>query len=113
MADDFAYLNARVRVRRGTLLKESFFQEALDLSFADFLRLLSETVYGGALAGQGLPDVDRAVLRTQAKLVGDLPRLEVPALFVVGALTHKREDARQAKTQCGVGLASASCSFRF
>lgn len=75
MADDFAYLNARVRVRRGTLLKESFFQEALDLSFADFLRLLSETVYGGELAGQGLPDVDRAVLRTQAKLVGDLPRL--------------------------------------
>ena len=51
MADDFAYLNARVRVRRGTLLKESFFQEALDLSFADFLRLLSETVYGGELAG--------------------------------------------------------------
>ena len=75
MADDFAYLNARVRVRRGTLLKESFFQEALDLSFADFLRLLSETVYGGELSGQGLPDVDRAVLRTQAKLVGDLPRL--------------------------------------
>ena len=62
MADDFAYLNARVRVRRGTLLKESFFQEALDLSFADFLRLLSETVYGGELAGQGLPDVDRAVM---------------------------------------------------
>jgi V/A-type H+/Na+-transporting ATPase subunit C len=43
MADDFGYLNARVRARRGTLLKESFFQEALDLSFPDFLRLLSES----------------------------------------------------------------------
>jgi tetratricopeptide (TPR) repeat protein len=45
-------------------------------------------------------------------------------LFVVGALTHKHEDARQAtlrsgaerpraSTQCGVGLASANCTFRF
>jgi hypothetical protein len=34
------------------------------------------------------------------------------ALFVVGALTHKRDD-RQAKTQCGVGLMSANCTFRF
>ncbi|GGM94554.1 V-type ATP synthase subunit C [Thermus composti] len=75
MADDFAYLNARVRARRQTLLKESFFQEALDLPYSDFLRLFSETVYGGELSGQGLPDVDRAVLRTQARLVGDLARL--------------------------------------
>ena len=68
MADDFGYLNARVRARRATLLKESFFQEALDLAFPDFLRLLSETVYGGELSGQGLPQVDRAVARTRAKL---------------------------------------------
>jgi len=58
MADDFGYLNARVRARRGTLLKESFFQEALDLSFPDFLRLLSESAYGQDLAGQGLSEVD-------------------------------------------------------
>jgi len=37
------------------------------------------------------------------------------ALFVVGALTHKHEDTRpgSASTQCGVGLASANCTFRF
>ncbi|WP_298628830.1 V-type ATPase subunit [uncultured Thermus sp.] len=75
MADDFGYLNARVRARRSTLLKESFFQEALDLSYPDFLRLLSESVYGQDLAGQGLPDVDRAVALTQARLVGDLAGL--------------------------------------
>ncbi|AEV16527.1 V-type ATP synthase subunit C [Thermus sp. CCB_US3_UF1] len=75
MADDFGYLNARVRARRGTLLKESFFQEAMDLSFPDFLRLLSESVYGQELSGQALPDVDQAIGRAQARLVGDLPRL--------------------------------------
>ncbi|WP_172957382.1 V-type ATPase subunit, partial [Thermus scotoductus] len=75
MADDFGYLNARVRARRSTLLKESFFQEALDLSYPDFLRLLSEGAYGQDLAGQGLPEVDRAIALTQARLVGDLPRL--------------------------------------
>ena len=47
-----------------------------------------------------------------------------PERGVVGALTHKHEDARQAtlrsgaerpraSTQCGVGLASANCTFRF
>lgn len=75
MADDFGYLNARVRARRAGLLKESFFQEALDLSYPDFLRLLSESVYGQELSGQALPEVDRAISRTQARLVGDLPRL--------------------------------------
>jgi hypothetical protein len=35
------------------------------------------------------------------------------ALFVVGALTHKKDDVRSAGTQCGVGLASANCTFRF
>lgn len=35
------------------------------------------------------------------------------ALVVVGALTHKNDDVRAAGTQCGVGLASANCTFRF
>jgi hypothetical protein len=35
------------------------------------------------------------------------------ALFVVGALTHKKDDVRSAGTHCGVGLASANCTFRF
>lgn len=72
MVDDFSYLNARVRARRAGLLPEGFFQEALDLSFPDFLRALSETVYGQELSGQDLSAVDRAVTRTQEKLVADL-----------------------------------------
>lgn len=75
MVEDFAYLNARVQARRASLLREAAFQEALDLSFPDFLRFLSETVYGKELAGEGLAQVDRAIARTQARLVGDLPRL--------------------------------------
>jgi len=35
------------------------------------------------------------------------------ALVVVGALTHKNDDVRTAGAQCGVGLASANCTFRF
>jgi hypothetical protein len=34
------------------------------------------------------------------------------AFFLVGALTHKKSD-KQAKTQCGIGLASAACRVRF
>lgn len=34
------------------------------------------------------------------------------ALFVVGAVTHKKSD-KMANTQCGIGLASAACRFRF
>lgn len=34
------------------------------------------------------------------------------ALFVVGAVTHKNADA-QARTQCGIGYASATCRIRF
>ncbi len=75
MADDFGYLGARVRARRAGLLKEAFFQEALELPFPDFLRLLGETPYGEALAGQTLGDVDRAIAKTQARLVGDLAGL--------------------------------------
>ncbi|AEB12337.1 V-type ATPase subunit [Marinithermus hydrothermalis] len=75
MADDFGYLNARVRARRGELLPEGFFQEALHLSFADFLRLLGETAYAPDLAGEDLESVDRAVAQHLARRVGDLPRL--------------------------------------
>jgi hypothetical protein len=35
------------------------------------------------------------------------------ALFVVAALNGRHEDAQHAKTQCGVGLTSASCTLRF
>lgn len=72
MVDDFSYLNARIRARRAGLLPEGFFQGALDLSFPEFLRALSETVYGQELSGQDLSAVDRAVARTQEKRVADL-----------------------------------------
>ncbi|RDI96752.1 V-type ATP synthase subunit C [Meiothermus sp. QL-1] len=57
------------------MLPESFFQQALGLSFPDFVRLLGETVYGPDLVGEGLEDVDRAVARHLARTVGDLPTL--------------------------------------
>lgn len=71
----FAYLNARVRSRRSQVVPESFFQQALGQSFPDFLRLLSETVYGADLVGDTLGDVDRAVSNHLARTVGDLPTL--------------------------------------
>jgi len=75
VADDFGYLGARVRSRRGELLPESFFSEALEVGFEDFIRMLSETPYGAHLAGETLTDVDRAVSGTYRDRVQDLERL--------------------------------------
>ncbi len=75
MADDFGYLGARVRSRRGELLPESFFAEAMEVGFDDFLRMLSETPYGAHLTGEALADVDHAVSATYADRVQDLERL--------------------------------------
>lgn len=75
VADDFGYLDARVRARRAELLPEGFFTEALRVNFADFLRLLAETPYGAHLAGEGLADVDRAVAAYFDARVADLPAL--------------------------------------
>lgn len=71
----FAYLNARVRSRRSQMVPESFFQQALGRPFPEFIRLLSETVYGADLLGDTLDDVDRAVSNHLARTVGDLPTL--------------------------------------
>ncbi|MET0286890.1 MAG: tetratricopeptide repeat protein [Polyangiales bacterium] len=35
------------------------------------------------------------------------------AFFVVGALTGRHDDQPRASTQCGIGMASASCKFQF
>jgi len=75
VADDFGYLGARVRSRRGELLPESFFVEAMEVGFDDFLRMLSETPYGAHLAGEALADVDHAVSAAFADRVQDLERL--------------------------------------
>ncbi len=71
----FAYLNARVRSRRSQMVPEPFFQQALNQSFPEFLRMLSETVYGADLVGDTLADVDRAVANHLARTVHDLPTL--------------------------------------
>ena len=75
MSDDFGYLGARIRSRRGELLPESFFAEALEVGFEDFLRMLAETPYGAHLTGETLADVDRAVRETYAERVASLYRL--------------------------------------
>jgi len=75
VTDDFGYLNARVRVRRSSLLPEGFFQEALNLNFPDFVGALSETPYGEHLSGDDLGAVDRAVAARLREAVGSLPRL--------------------------------------
>ena len=75
MTDDFAYLNARLRVRLSRLLPEGFFREALELSFPDLVKLLKESIYGPDLTGDTLPDLDRAVMVHLDRTVGDLPHL--------------------------------------
>ena len=45
--------------------------------------------------------------------VGSALILGGAALFVVGALSGRHDDKRAAKTQCGLGYASAACTFRF
>lgn len=75
MADDFGYINARLRPRRANLLPESFFEEALRLSFGEFYRSLAETPYGGFLSEESVRGVDQAVTLELQKTVGDLLRL--------------------------------------
>ena len=58
-------------------------------------------------------DEDRAKRQALAGFItGPVLIAAGAALFVVGALTHKKADA-QARTQCGVGYASAACRIRF
>jgi V/A-type H+-transporting ATPase subunit C len=71
----FIYLNTRIRARRGRMLPESFFQQALGQTFPGFLRMLAETVYGADLIGDTLGDVDRAVSNHLTRDVADLPTL--------------------------------------
>jgi V/A-type H+/Na+-transporting ATPase subunit C len=75
VTDDFGYLNARIRIRRGQLLPEGFFSEALKLSFAELVKILGDTIYGPDLTGDSLAEVDRAVAGHLERTVGDLPRL--------------------------------------
>jgi V/A-type H+-transporting ATPase subunit C len=75
LADDFGYLNSRIRYRRRELLQEGFFREALTLKFSEMVKVLGDTPYGADLTGDSLPDVDRAVQVHLTRTVTDLPRL--------------------------------------
>ena len=75
MPDDFGYLNGRIRSRRGQLLPEGFFRQALSLNFSELVRVLGQSIYGPDLTGEWLADVDRAVTVHLDRTVADLPRL--------------------------------------
>jgi len=94
----FAYLNARVRSRRSQVVPESFFQQALSQPFSDFVRSLSDTVYGPDLVGDSLPDVDRAVAGHMARMVGDLPGLVTGNIREAVALLLLQSDLTNLKT---------------
>ncbi len=72
MVDDFAYLNARIRVRRSEFIAERVFQEALNLSFPALVKVLAESTYGPDLTGESLTDVDKAVSAHFRRRVADL-----------------------------------------
>jgi hypothetical protein len=60
------------------------------------------------------PDSEDAATRQSIAgyVSGGVLMLGGAALFVVGALSQRRDDTR-AGTQCGIGLASATCTVRF
>jgi V/A-type H+-transporting ATPase subunit C len=96
--DDLGYLNSRIRPRRSGLLRESFFREALSLSFSEMVKVLGETPYGADLTGDSLPDVDRAVLVHLARTVMDLPRLVSGEAREAVSLLLMRVDLANVKT---------------
>lgn len=71
----YAYLNARVRNRRSQVVPDSWYQQALNLPFSDFVRSLGDTIYGPDLQGDTLADVDRAIANHMRRTVADLPGL--------------------------------------
>jgi V/A-type H+-transporting ATPase subunit C len=98
LTDDFGYLNARIRIRRSQLLPDGFFSEALRLSFPELVKVLGETIYGPDLTGEGLADVDRAVMVHLSRTVGDLPRLVSGEAREAVSLLLMRVDLANMKT---------------
>jgi len=98
VTDDFAYLNARLRVRRSRLLPEGFFREALGWDLPKFWARLNESIYGPDLAGDTLQDLDRAVLAHLERTVGDLPGLVSGQAREAVSLLLLRADLANLKT---------------
>ncbi len=69
MADDYGYINARIKMMRTQLLGGRALEAALGAqTYPEFLRLLSESEISGDLAeataqGAGLPELDQALSR--------------------------------------------------
>jgi V/A-type H+-transporting ATPase subunit C len=98
MADDFAYLNARIRARRSRLLPEGFFREALNLNFPELVKVLGESIYGPDLTRGDLTGVDRAVTVHLNRTVADLPRLVSGEAREAIRLLLMRSDLANVKT---------------
>jgi len=98
VTDDFGYLNARVRVRRSSLLPEGFFQESLKLNFKDLVSALGETPYAEHLSGEDLGAVDRAVSARFAREAGTLPGLVAGDARDVVVMLLSRSDLNNIKT---------------
>jgi V/A-type H+-transporting ATPase subunit C len=98
VTDDFGYLNARIRARRGQMLPEAFFRGALSLGVSDLVKVLGETIYGPDLTGDTLADVDRAVMVHLHRRVGDLPRLVSGVAHDSVSLLLLRSDLTNLKT---------------
>jgi V/A-type H+-transporting ATPase subunit C len=98
MADDFGYLNARIRARSARLLHEGFFHEALHLSFSELVKILAESIYSPDLTGDTPADVDRAVSLHLKRTVTDLPGLVTGRTREAVQLVLLRTDLADLKT---------------
>lgn len=96
MADDYGYINARIKMMRTQLLGERALDTALSAqSYPEFLRLLSESELSGDLAGAtaqgaGLPELDQGLSKNFFENVEKVYRLaDGDARTEIGVLLQK------------------------
>ncbi|WP_161880441.1 V-type ATPase subunit [Deinococcus alpinitundrae] len=96
MADDYGYINARIKMMRTQLLGERALDAALGAqSYPEFLRLLSESELSGDLAaataqGAGLPELDQGLSKNFFENVEKVYRLaDGDAKTEIGVLLQK------------------------
>jgi len=96
MADDYGYINARIKMMRTQLLGDRALEAALGAqSYPEFLRLLSESELSGDLAaataqGAGLPELDQGLSKNFFENVEKVYRLaDGDAKTEIGVLLQK------------------------
>ena len=96
MADDYGYINARIKMMRTQLLGERALDAALGAqTYPEFLRLLSESELSGDLAaataqGAGLPELDQGLSKNFFENVEKVYRLaDGDAKTEIGVLLQK------------------------